>query len=125
MLDVLTGVVWVFAGLSDLLYNKVSNWVFVVLSLLGAIHLAQMPAQWALVAAGLLVTIPAGLILPAYTDMGGADSKALCVLVLLFPLSWPLILGAAALLSLPVVQLQDDVPFVSVLVVAIGIVSVF
>jgi len=123
MLQLLSGALWAIAGASDLLYHRVSNWLFALLGLVGLFQLAQTPELWLIAGIGLLITIPAGLILTGYTSMGGADASALWVLVLLYPLSWPYILLFAVLLSIPVVQLVDDVPFVSVLVGSIAVVT--
>jgi len=123
MLQLLSGALWVIAGGSDLYLRKVPNWLFALLGLVGVFQLAQTPELWLIAGIGLLITIPAGVILTGYTSLGGADAKALWVLVLLFPLSWPYILLFAVLLSIPAVQLVDDVPFVSVLVGSIAVVT--
>jgi len=123
MLQLLSGALWVIAGGSDLFYRKVSNWLFALLGLFGLFQLAQTPELWLVAGIGLLITIPAGVILTGYTSMGGADASALWVLVLLYPLSWPYILLFAVLVSIPVVQLVDDVPFVSVVVGSITVVT--
>jgi len=123
MLTALSGTVWAIAGLSDLVYRKVSNYLFLALGIIGVIQLAQTPSLWHIAGIGLFITVPAGIFLTEHTDMGGADATAFWVLVLLYPLSWPYILLFAVLLSLPAVYLVDDVPFVSVLVLSIGVVT--